>query len=93
MFAEAYLEALELQVLDTTRHEAPFDFMNGSSDIPSIRGPWGSSSIDGLYTQLVGTIDRLVPFYRYFFPFYRLNKKCLVLQLMSQLSVYDDELF
>jgi hypothetical protein len=38
-------------------------------------------------------VDKLIPFYRYYFTFYKINKRVLVLDLLQKVRVYDETLF
>ena len=91
MFAETFVHAFEFYLLDTTSVNAPLDYVSGNLKMAALERQ--GTRIDHLYIQLVCAMDKLIPFYRYYFPFYKLNKKAVVLELMAQLSIHDQELF
>ena len=49
--------------------------------------------VANFYIMLVQAIDKLIPFYRYYFFYYLINKKIVVLDLMKKLRIYDPTLF
>jgi hypothetical protein len=49
--------------------------------------------VDSFYRKLVHACDRLVPFYRQYFPFYKMNKRIVVLDLLTRVRMYDFHLF
>lgn len=51
------------------------------------------ANIDQLYMQLVSASDKLVPFYRYYFTYYKPNKRLVVLDLLQKLRVYDATIY
>ena len=91
MFAESFLYALDLYILDSTKVNAPYDFLNGALKKQSIE--MYPIHMESFYIQQVQAMDKLIPFYKYYFPFYKVNKKAIVLELMTQLGVYDKDLF
>ena len=50
-------------------------------------------SLDKFYLQLVQSTDRLIPFYREFFTYYKMNKRVVVLDLLTKIRRYDETLF
>jgi hypothetical protein len=53
----------------------------------------GYSMTNDVYMKLMRVLSRLNPFYQYFFDYYSLNKKVLVLSMLTSLRVYDQKLF
>jgi len=51
------------------------------------------ANIDNQYYKLFLCTEKLIPFYRYFFTFYQMNKRVTVLELLEKTRVYDHMLF
>jgi hypothetical protein len=51
------------------------------------------SSFDQTYIHLVYALDKLMPFYQYYFTFYKTNKRLVVLNLMQKARIYDQQIF
>ena len=95
MFAEAYLHCIELNTKDSKGLKVPFDLITGKQQMMnrSDQRNYQSSNLDTMYFQLVLACDKLLPFYRYYFTFYKINKRVVVLDLLQKLRVYDYTLF
>ena len=93
MFAEAFTYQLDLNLKDTTCLKVPVDIMNGTQQMP--KQNYGNlqnfqdAGTDQLYVHLVQALDKLIPFYQYYFTFYKSNKRLMVLNLMQRLRIYD----
>lgn len=94
-FAEAMLNFLEMNTKDTHALVAPFDFITGKQQMQfgNEQRNFQGSNLDNQYVQLVLSVDKLVPFYRFYFTFYKINKRVLVLDLLQKVRVYDCTLF
>ena len=95
MFAESMVQNLEINVSDTkAADDNALNFMNGSKQQLKLKvGGMGTNNINYIYSYLVEITTRLIPFYQYYFQFYKVNKKVLVLDLLTTLNIYDHQLF
>ena len=95
MFAEAMTKAVDLTLKNTTIIQIPEDIMMGTQQLHKQHPLRGNqiSGVDNFYAQLVQSCDKLVPFYKYYFQYYKANKRLVVLDLLSTIQVYDSALF
>jgi hypothetical protein len=95
MFAEAFSQSLDLNLKDSGTMKVPFDFVNGSQEMYKKNDlkQYQQSGLEDKYVQMVYAMDKLLPFYQYFFTFYKTNKRLVVLDLMRSLRIYDEQLF
>jgi len=93
MFAESFLISMDLNMKDSTKISEPLAIARQQMHISNPMHAKQAPEIALLYAKLVSCVDRMLPFYRYFFTYYQLNKKLVVLEFLAKNRVYDAVLF
>lgn len=92
LFAQTFLLRHEFICMDTKSIKVPFDFLSGKHSVSfdtNYYHNFQQKANFSNYQELVQALNILIPYYQYYFPFYRLNKKAMVLQLMAKNRIYD----
>lgn len=82
-FAETFSMMYELNVKDSRTIKVPMDFINQTHEILGRMMGYQSKDIDIFYRNLTKCCYSLLPFYRQVFTYYRMNKRIVVLNLMT----------
>lgn len=93
MFAESFLISLDMNIKDCGLADEPLGMLKQQmhpsnpiylKQIPNIRLQ---------YSKLVASLNLMIPFYRHFFTYYKMNKKMVVIELLARTRVHDPNLF
>ena len=96
-FAETFGLIYDLGQADPRATKVPHHHINAPPGLPAatslLEAGFKSEHAEKFYLQLVSACHRLIPFYQEFFTYYKMNKRVVVLDLLTKIRLYDETLF